>query len=393
MLIFLILSLTAQGDLPDDFAPQADTQVQVFSLFESVDRREYILGAGDVMQVVVEGGTSESMIISGLSPVSSCQVSGDGMIQLSGVGQLDVMGMTLAEAEEALQRVTSLYYNRVTVGLSLLQPRTVKIWVTGMVAHPGQYTLYAINRVSDLVSAAGGMSSYSSRTGWMVTANGDSVFIDLHFDPGTGRPVSDPFVDGGAGVIFELVKSPVYIVRPGIRNYNDAYAVPEIETWEAFPGETVGDLMYRIGGITGDVDLARSSLITPEGSSPVWIQDVGFSDAHVQAGDTLRLVVQGNDVYVAGAVHQRGIISYTPGTVARVYVERAGGKASNGNIGGTTLTRDGVLIASGEEALETQVLPGDVIEVPYSWIAKHAQSIGILATVVGITSVIINLSR
>ena len=393
MLVILILSLVCVGDLPEDVVSETDTQVQGFSLFESVDRDEYVLGAGDVMQVVIEGGTSEAMIISGLPSVSPCQVSGDGMIQISGIGQLEVTGMTLAQAEEALQRITSLYYNRVSMGLSLLQPRTVKVWVTGMVARPGQYTLYAINRVSDLVSAAGGMSSYSSRTGWMVTAEGDSVFIDLHFDPETGRPASDPFVDGGAGVIFELVKSPVYIVRPGIRNYNDAYAVPEIETWEAFPGETVGDLMYRIGGVTGDVDLARSNLITSEGSSPIWIQDVGFSDVLVQAGDTLRLVVQGNDVYVAGAVHQRGIISYTPGAVARVYVERAGGIGYNGNMGGTTLTRDGVLIASGEDALETQVLPGDVIEVPYNWVARHAQSIGLFATVVGITSVIINLSR
>lgn len=393
MLIFLFLSLSALGDLPDDVPAQSEVQVQGFSLFESVDRNEYILGAGDVLQVVIEGGMSEAMIISGLSSISPCQVSGDGIIQISGIGQLNVKGMTIVQAEDALQRLTHFYYNRVIVGLSLLQPRTVKVWVTGMVAHPGQYTLYAINRVSDLVSAAGGMSSYSSRIGCMVTASGDSIPIDLHFDPNTGRPVSDPFVDGGAGVIFELVRSPVYVVRPGIRNYNDAYVVPEVETWESYPGETVEDLLYRIGGITGDVDLARSMLLTPRGSSPVWIRNQGFSQTSVQAGDTLRLVVHGNDVYVAGAVHQRGIIPYTPGATVRVYVERAGGKVYNGRLGGTTITRDGVLMASGEEALETQALPGDVIEVPYSWVARHAQEIGIIATVVGITSVIINLSR
>ncbi|MCD4706334.1 MAG: polysaccharide biosynthesis/export family protein [Candidatus Sabulitectum sp.] len=393
MLIFLIFSLTALGDLSDDATAQSETQFQEFSIFEPVDRNEYILGAGDVLQVVVEGGTSEAMIFSGLSSISPCQVSGDGAIQISGIGQLDVTGMTISQAENALQRLTRLYYNRVTVGLTLLQPRTVKVWITGMVARPGQYTLYAINRVSDLVTAAGGMSSYSSRIGWMVTASGDSIFVDLHFNPATGRPASDPFVDGGAGVVFELVRSPVYVIRPGIRNYNDAYAVPEVETWEAFSGETIEELMYRIGGITGDVDLARSTLITPRGPSPVWVPNQGFTDQLVQAGDTLRLVVHGNDIYVAGAVHQRGIISYAPGASVRVYVERAGGKVYNANMGGTTVTRDGVQIASGEEALDTEVLPGDVIEVPYNWVARHAQEIGIFATVVGVTSVIINLSR
>ncbi len=393
MLILLIISLIVPGDTSDDVSVRSETQFQEFSIFEPVDRNEYILGAGDVLQVVIEGGTSEAMIISGLSSISPCQVSGDGAIQISGIGQLDVTGMTINQAEDALQQITRLYYNRATVGLTLLQPRSVKVWITGMVARPGRYTLYAINRVSDLVAAAGGMSSYSSRTGWMVTASGDSIFVDLHFDPATGRPVFDPFVDGGAGVIFELVKSPVYVVRPGIRNYNDAYAVPEVETWEASPGETIEELMYRIGGITGDVDLSRSTLITSRGTAPVWIPNQGFADQLVQAGDTLRLVVHGNDIYVAGAVHQRGIISYTPGASVRVYVERAGGKVYNANMGGTTIIRDGVQIASGEEALDTEALPGDVIEVPYGWVAQHAQQIGILATVVGVTSVIINLSR
>ncbi len=391
--IILLLSLVVPGSLPDDVTAQSETQIQEFSIFEPVDRNEYILGAGDVLQLVVEGGTSEAMIISGLSSISPCQVSGDGIIQISGIGQLNVMGLTIEQAEEALQRLARLYYYRVNVGMSLVQPRTVKVWITGMVARPGQYTLYAINRVSDLVSAAGGMSSYSSRVGWMFTASGDSILVDLHFDPNTGRPVSDPFVDGGAGVVFELVRSPVYVVRPGIRNYNDAYAVPEVETWEASPGETVEDLMYRIGGITGNVDLARSTLVSLQGSSPIWVEDQGFSEEEVLAGDTLRLVVQGNDIYVAGAVHQRGIVSYTPGTTVRVYVERAGGKVYNGNTGGTTITRDGVLIASGGEALDVEALPGDVIEVPYNWVARHAQEIGIVATVVGITSVIINWSR
>ncbi|MCD6588647.1 MAG: polysaccharide biosynthesis/export family protein [Candidatus Fermentibacteraceae bacterium] len=393
MLALFLILFSVPGELPEDASSAPEVQASQFSIFESVDGDEYILGAGDILQVVVEGGISEVMMVSGLGSITTSQVSGDGRIQVSGIGQLSVTGLTINQAEQALRALTRRYYSHVEIGLSLLQPRTVRVWITGMVAHPGRYTLYAINRVSDLVSAAGGMSSYSSRTGWMITETGDSVYVDLHFDPLTGKPVCDPFVDGGAGVVFELLISPVYVLRPGVRNYNDAYAVPEVETWDAVPGETVEDLMYRIGGISGNIDLARSVLITRRGTSPVWVKNQGFSLTPVEAGDTLRLVVEGNDIYVAGAVHQRGIISYTPGATARVYVERAGGKVYNASIGGTTVTRNGVVIASGDDALETEVLPGDVIEVPYNWVAQHAQEIGILATVVGITSVIINLSR
>lgn len=364
-----------------------------FAIFEPVDRNTYIVGAGDVLQMVLEGGTSEAMLVSGLSSVVLCKVSGDGMIQLSGVGQLDVAGLTIVQAEQELQRLVFRYYPGTVIGLGLVEPRTVKVWLRGMVERPGQYTLYAINRVSDLVSDAGGLSSYSSRTGWMVKADGDSVEVNLHFNRDTGQPIADPFLDGGAVVSFGLVSDPVYIVRPGIRNYTDQYTVPEVETWEHIRNETLEELMYRIGGITGNVDLARSYLVSSGEYLPVWSRGNGFPDHPVNPGDTLRLVVQGNDVYVAGAVHQRGIISYSPGMPVRSYVERAGGTVYNGSIRGTTLTRDGREIARGDEALDFEVLPGDVIEVPYGWIARHSQEIGILSTVVGITSTIIYLTR
>jgi len=392
-MILLFIALTGIGTFTSGTVSGSGSQLQEFTIFEAVDRNEYLLGAGDILQVVIEGGISEAMVISGLPSISACQVSSDGIMQVSGIGQLNVTGMTIDQAQDALQRLTREYYTGIMVGLSLLQPRTVKVWITGMVANPGQYTLYAINRVSDLVNAAGGMSSYSSRTGWMLMADGDSLMIDLHFDPATGKPVSDPFVDGGASVSFGLVTSPVYVIRPGIRNYTDSYPIPEVEIWESSEGETVEDLLYRIGGITGDVDLSRSTLITSEGSSPIWMREMGFSNSPVHAGDTLRLVVNGNDVYVAGAVHQRGIIAYSPGASVRVYVERAGGKVFNADLGGTTLTRDGGIIVSGGDVLDVEVLPGDVIEVPYSWVTRHSPEIGILATVVGITSTIIYLTR
>lgn len=393
MLIILLLIFAAIGSGEDDVSSQSGTEIQEFSIFESIDRNDYLLSSGDILQIVVEGGISEAMIGSGLASIGPCQVSSGGAIQISGIGQLLVTEMSINEAEAALQQLANRYYPRIQLGLSLLQPRTVKVWITGMVAMPGRYTMYATSRVSDLVRSAGGMSSFSSRKGWLVTSNSDSIFIDLHFDRETAQPISDPFVTGGSSVSFELITSPVYVVRPGIRSYNDAYAIPEIETWESRENETVEEFIYRIGGITGDIDLARSTLLGTNESTPIWSENVGFSDFEVHSGDTLRLVVHGNDVYVAGAVHQRGIITYMPGVNAEVYIERAGGTVYNGNTGGATITRDGELLASGDDALEMEILPGDIIEVPYGWVASNSYKIGLFATVVGITSVIINLTR
>ncbi len=393
MLIILLLIFAAIGSGVDEESSQSGTEIQEFSIFESIDRDDYLLSAGDVLQVVIEGGTSVAMMGSGLASIAPCQVSSGGSIQLSGIGQLSVTGMSINEAEVALQQLANRYYHRIQLGLTLLQPRTVKVWITGMVARPGRYTMYATNRVSDLVISAGGMSSFSSRKGWLLTENADSTFVDLHFDPETAQPICDPFVTGGSSVSFLLITSPVYVIRPGVRSYSDAYAIPEIETWDSKQNETVEEFIYRIGGISGDIDLARSTLLGASESTPIWRENFGFSDSEINPGDTLRLVVHGNDVYIAGAVHQRGIVSYMPGADAEVYIERAGGTVYNGNTGGATITRDGALIASGNDALEMEILPGDIIEVPYGWVASNSYKIGLFATVVGITSVIINLAR
>ena len=363
------------------------------ALFESVDRNEYVLGPGDILQVTVYGGCTEVMLTSGVRPQSNCMISGDSYLSVSGLGQIDVRDLTIAEAEENLIILARRYYPRITIGIALLEPRMVKAYASGMLETPGTYTLSALSRVSDLVEMAGGLSSYSSRRGNMFTEGGDTVSVDLSLDPATHRPVANPFVENNVTVVFELCLNPVYILRSGSLIRNDESTIPSIETWDIDRGSDLAELLASTGGLSGNVDLERSLLLRGGEEYPIWLRDSGLLDMTVEAGDTLSLVMLSDSITVGGATNRHERIAFRPGTTTREYIDRSGGFRYNAHQGGTRIYRNGEEVARGQEALDMILLPGDIIEVPWSWVTINAEWIRLLSTAVTIVIMIDGLTN
>jgi protein involved in polysaccharide export with SLBB domain len=362
-------------------------------LFEPVDRNEYLLGPGDILQVTVYGGCTEVMLTSGVRPQSVCMISGDGYLSVSGLGQLDVMGISIAEAEEQLQTLARRFYPRITLGTALLEPRLVKAYIGGMVEAPGTYTVSAISRISDLVQLAGGLSSYSSRKGNMFTESGDTVSVDLRLDPVTHQRIADPFVTNNISVVFELCTDPVYILRAGTLFREDLSIIPSMETWDVDPDTDLEELLNSIGGLSGNVDLARSHLVRDGESFPVWSTELGLLETEVIPGDTISLVMLSDSITIGGATNRHERVAFRPGTTTREYIDRSGGFRYNSHAGGTRVYRNGEEIARGNDALDMVLLPGDVVEVPWSWIAKNAEWIRVLSVAITIVVMVDGLTN
>lgn len=362
------------------------------ALFESVDRNEYVLGPGDILLVTVYGGCTEVMLTSGVRPQSDCMVSGDCYLSVSGLGLIDVRDLTIAEAEENLIILARRYYPRIAIGMALFEPRMVKAFASGMLETPGTYTLSALNRVSDLVEMAGGLSSYSSRRGNMFTEDGDTISVDLRLDPVTHRPVANPFVENNVTVVFELCLNPVYILRSGslVRMYESP--IPSIETWDIDQGSNLEELLASTGGLNGNVDLERSMLLRGGDEYPIWLSGSGLLDMVVEAGDTLSLVMFSDSITVGGATNMHDRVAFRPGTTTREYIDRSGGFRYNAHQGGTRIYRNGEEVARGSEALDMVLLPGDVIEVPWSWVTLNAEWLRLLSTAVTIVIMIDGLT-
>lgn len=390
----LMLILVLAGVVTPGIAPMTDTS-DALMLTEPVDRADYLLGAGDVVAVVVEGGSTEALLGAGVSPWASYMVTGDGYLPVSGIGSVEVQGMTLDEAQYLLQQKASCYYPSLRLSLSLLQPRQVRVSVRGMVGEPGTYFMTSLNRVSDLVWEAAGISAYGSRYGIIFTTEGDTLDVNLHIDPSTGMPVLDPFLESGMSVRFDACVDPVFIMRAGMlqpaTESLDARMRESVETWElGRSGEDLRSLIERMGGLPGSVNLQSSRILREGRRLQIWSEIDGLLPEPLVPGDTILLVMFTDSIPVGGAVANPGMTGYRPETTVREYIVAAGGSDREASMRGVTLMRNGE-VTSGGDVLDRTVLPGDAIEVPYNWVSRNKDAITIVGAIITIWYTVVRI--
>ncbi|MGG6293747.1 polysaccharide biosynthesis/export family protein [Leptolyngbya sp. AN02str] len=132
-------------------AAEGGTQLQQRDSSTPVDAA-YTLGAGDRVRI-------EVFRMPQYSGENSVMV--DGSLNLPVVGSVDVEGMTLAQAADAISGRYAQILRRPLVTVSLITPRPIEIGVVGEVNRPGAYT---VNRdgaqfpsITQLLETAGGV--------------------------------------------------------------------------------------------------------------------------------------------------------------------------------------------------------------------------------------------
>jgi polysaccharide biosynthesis/export protein len=132
--------------------------------------QDYRLGPGDSIQIQVYQSPDLSV---------EARVSEGGVISYPLVGNLQVGGLTISEAEKKIADAlrTGGFIKTPQVSIAIRQVRGNQVAVLGQVSKPGRYPLETFNtRASDLLAAAGG-----------VTVAGDDVLII------TGQREGKPF--------------------------------------------------------------------------------------------------------------------------------------------------------------------------------------------------------
>ncbi len=352
------------------------------TVLELADRSTYVLGPGDIVSVVVEGGSSQILISAGVSPWTQCTVGGDGYLSVSGIGAVSVNGITIDEAQHSLQRKATGYYPSVRVTLSLIEPRMLRVNVGGMVDQPGTYQLTALNRVSDAVLMAGGISTFGSRRGTMYSESGDTLNIDLNIHPGSVSYVSNPFLTNNAGIIIDVCENPVYLLSSA-----NAMETRELQRFDDFES-----LLARMGGVAGNISLLDCRIIRDETRIPVWDQVEGFISTELLPGDTIFFVSLRDSITVGGAVAVPGSVSYNPESTVREYIITAGGTESMAG-SGITVQRNGREAVFDGNVEDAHLLPGDVVNVNYNWFNRNAVLISLVTSVISIGITIYAISN
>jgi polysaccharide export outer membrane protein len=184
--------------------------------------REYLIGAGDVLRVVVYQSPDLTL---------ETRVSESGAITFPLLGSVRVGGLSVSQAEAAITRglLEGNFLKRPQVIVTVAQVRANQVSVLGLVNRPGRYPLEVVGmRLTEMLATAGGIAPGG---GDVVTLTGERdgrpfrAEIDLPGLYARSKRGDDPVLRNG-DVVFVDRAPTIYIYgevqRPGpLRLEND----------------------------------------------------------------------------------------------------------------------------------------------------------------------------
>ena len=262
----------------------------------------YQLGPGDQLLIEIYGYSEGSF---------SKTISPEGSINISQIGQIQLAGLTIAEAKEKLRRTLASKYASVggsnpnsTVSITLRNIRTIQVNVMGEVVMPGTFRLSSFATVFNALYNAGGVTENGSLRAIKVVRNGKQVAtVDIYGYLFNGRSDSD----------IALREGDIIIVPPYVNLVRAAGQVKRPMYYELAEGETLSDLIQYAGGFSSkayqeDVRVIRQrgaerQIYTVRKDSVAGFAMVDGDE--VQVGKTLERF--SNKVEVKGAVFRPGM--------------------------------------------------------------------------------------
>lgn len=126
---------------------------------EKINGEEYIIGAEDVLEVVVWRNDMLSRRV---------VVRPDGKISLPLVGDIQAAGLTSNQLKEHIEKRLKEYQELPTITIIVAEINSYYIYVLGEVTRPGRYQLKSNISVLQAVSLAGGFTNWASPNSMVV---------------------------------------------------------------------------------------------------------------------------------------------------------------------------------------------------------------------------------
>lgn len=121
---------------------------------EKTSPYKYRINPGDVVSIHVwnEADLSKEQIL----------VRPDGCISLPIVGEVDIAGKSIVEAEQEIsERLSSYVRDKPMVAITTVALNGNSVFVLGKVARPGQFTIYGHMDVAQALALAGGTTTFA----------------------------------------------------------------------------------------------------------------------------------------------------------------------------------------------------------------------------------------
>jgi protein involved in polysaccharide export with SLBB domain len=379
---------------------------------------KYYLAPGDRLQVTVQGGVTYSY---------EAVVTYEGKVNISipvGKDKQDVVdvvlvsGLTLAQAQDTLTMVMGRLFKSAKVKLTLIGLRSGIVFLTGEVQNPGAYDALPVERVSQIITRAGGIAPLGTRTHIELIRGGEvHCIVDIERFETSGDLNANPYVQSGDVIQVPTVEGMATVKGAVFGRGETRLRAPTTEApdvtrertsegiYELTPGARVSDVISQAGGITPWADLSHSyidRLVVGGGGArkriPIDLRRIIFEQDSVGNIDMANfdvVVVPAFDtlVYVEGEVTNPGPFPYYPSLRASDYIGQAGGPTPYGRAGAAYVLREGKRVTGrADPVLE----PGDIVMTPrvgLKWWQDYVTIIGAAGTATALIATVVSLKK
>jgi protein involved in polysaccharide export with SLBB domain len=271
---------------------------------------DYVLGPGDDLVVNLWGGHSSRLLQA---------IDRQGQIALPEVGTITIAGLTIAQAQDAIQKALRTQFQGEHVEISPSRIHTVRVYVVGDVQRPGAYDISALSTPLNALFAAGGPTSRGSlRT--LKQYRGDRLIAEVD--------IYDLLLRGVRTGINRILPGDTILVPPIGAQVSVSGMVRRPAIYELRGGETLSDLLDLAGGVLVSGSMKQINVQRIDAHQGRTMLSVQLPDDRkdakqklaafkVQDGDNLQVtpILPYNEqtVYIEGHVYRPGKYPYHEG--------------------------------------------------------------------------------
>jgi polysaccharide export outer membrane protein len=139
---------------------------------------DYKIGPGDTLDISVYG--EESLNRTG--PMGALVVRPDGKISFPLVGDVQVGGLTTAQAKEALEQSIHEYIPDAVASVGVQQLGSLQYYVVGKVNKPGMYNVSKPLTVLQALAMAGGLTPFAQESKIVILRNSGKETVHIAFN-------------------------------------------------------------------------------------------------------------------------------------------------------------------------------------------------------------------
>ncbi len=348
---------------------ELETKLLEEAFEQAIDPEKYIVGPGDYFSITLFDNIQERLDI---------LVTPEGMLIIPKIGSIKVDKLTLDRTKSLVKKAALKKYKLSKISVSLIKLRKIRVHVTGKVLTPGTFVVTPIDRVSDLISRAGGLSHFAYVQDLIIKhINSKETHIDYSLFQVNGDLSQNPLLCGGDIIVVPTIDYSKMLVKvEGNLRSPGFYSLKN--------NEYLSDFLNRHNLLRNSQQIKKVNIKRANGGNI--IVDLTESEKHqtiLKNGDILILPIDVQYIYVSGAVQKPGQYPYIMNLQAKDYVGRAGMTDNAASINSIKIRHAATGIV--EKGGNTRVFAGDIVEVPLRTskrLSEYLQLAGQIATII-----------